>query len=59
MNDVSARSNDGGRAESPSHDEDDLTVEAYETDGGVVFYDSDNPLAWVETCSPIHLEDVA
>lgn len=34
------------------------TVESYETDTGVVFYDSENPLAWVETEEPISLADL-
>jgi hypothetical protein len=32
-------------------------VESYEVDGGVVFYDPQNPLAWVETSRPVTLED--
>lgn len=32
-------------------------VESYEVDGGVVFYDSQNPLAWVETSRAVKLED--
>lgn len=33
-------------------------VEAYATDdGGVVLYDSGNPLAWIETHTPIRLDD--
>lgn len=36
------------------------TVESYEVDGGgVVFYDADNPLAWVETTQPVTLTDLA
>ncbi|ADQ67921.1 hypothetical protein GL213_11720 [Halogeometricum borinquense] len=32
-------------------------VESYEVDGGVVFYDPQNPLAWVETTRTITLKD--
>jgi len=33
------------------------TVEAYEIDGGVVFYDAENPLAWVETTTTVQLSE--
>jgi hypothetical protein len=32
-------------------------VESYEVDGGVVFYDPQNPLAWVETSRTLQLKD--
>ena len=32
-------------------------VEAYETDVGVVLYDARNPLAWIESRSPVRLDD--
>ena len=32
-------------------------VERYETDEGVVFFDSHNPLAWLEATQTIPLED--
>ena len=35
------------------------TVESYETDGCVVFYDAENPLAWVEATRTIPLEELA
>ncbi|MFW5978056.1 MAG: DUF7331 family protein [Halohasta sp.] len=35
------------------------TVESYEVDGGVVFYDAENPLAWVETSQTVMLSDLA
>ncbi|MFW6321078.1 MAG: DUF7331 family protein [Halohasta sp.] len=35
------------------------TVESYEVDGGVVFYDAENPLAWVETTQAVTLSDLA
>ena len=35
------------------------TIESYETEDGVVFYDADNPLAWVETTRPLALEDLS
>ena len=32
-------------------------VESYEVDGGIVFYDPQNPLAWVETSRTVSLGD--
>ncbi len=33
------------------------TVERYETDEGVVFFDADNPLAWVEATRTVKLDN--
>ena len=33
------------------------TVERYETEDGVVFFDADNPLAWLEATQAIPLDD--
>ncbi|MCL9815100.1 DUF7331 family protein [Natranaeroarchaeum aerophilus] len=33
------------------------TVERYETDEGVVFFDADNPLAWVEATRTVELDN--
>lgn len=33
------------------------TVEAYETDGRTVFFDAENPLAWVETSATVRLRE--
>lgn len=35
------------------------TTEAYETDEGVVFYDAENPLAWVQAANAVDLDEVA
>ena len=35
------------------------TIESYETEDGVVFYDAENPLAWVETSQTLALDDLA
>jgi hypothetical protein len=35
------------------------TVESYETDDGVVFFDAQNPLAWVEASLTLRLSDCA
>jgi hypothetical protein len=33
-------------------------TETYETDEGVVFYDADNPLAWLQSRETVRLNDV-
>lgn len=56
---------DAGRPESTEVDPesgpvgDPGTVESYETDGGVVFFDADNPLAWMQASSAVPLKDNA
>lgn len=58
---MSTRVNDDatdGR-EPSSEPEGIATIESYETEDGVVFYDAENPLAWVETSRTLTLEDVA
>jgi hypothetical protein len=34
------------------------TIEAYETDDGVVLYDAENPLAWLQANVSASIEDV-
>lgn len=34
------------------------TVEAYETDDGVVLYDAENPLAWLQASDSALLDDL-
>lgn len=60
MIDVSTHANDDG-SDGESHDEPAgvATIESYETEDGVVFYDAENPLAWVETTRTLRLEDAA
>jgi hypothetical protein len=36
-----------------------VDIETYEVDDGVVFFDAQNPLAWVEASAAIRLKDVA
>ncbi|WP_306056901.1 DUF7331 family protein [Natronococcus wangiae] len=62
MTDVSTRVNDDemtDRSEPSSEPEGTATIEAYETEDGVVFYDAENPLAWVETSRTLPLEELA
>jgi hypothetical protein len=35
------------------------TTETYQTDDGTVFYDAENPLAWLQTDAPVTLDEVA
>lgn len=35
------------------------SIESYETEDGVVFYDADNPLAWMEANRTVQLDEVA
>jgi hypothetical protein len=35
------------------------TTESYETDEGVVFYDAENPIAWIQSDGAIDLDEVA
>lgn len=60
MNAVSVRANDESPAEEHSrHDEPAgvATIESYETDGITVFFDAENPLAWMETARTLTLEE--
>lgn len=34
-------------------------TEVYQTDEGVVFYDAEYPLAWIQAASALSLEDMA
>lgn len=46
------------RAEAALPEADDTAaVEAYETEDGVVFYDSRNPLAWLKAGEPLALDE--
>lgn len=37
----------------------ELTVEAYETDDGVVFYDAAEPTAWLQAGTAVRLDEMA
>lgn len=43
----------------PAVGETDMRTEWYETDDGVVLYDAENPLAWIQTCEAVRLPDAA
>ena len=46
------------RSEPRSDPEGTATIESYETEDGVVFYDAENPLAWVETSRAVSLSEL-
>ena len=48
---------DRAQAALPEPDETEATVESYETEDGVVFYDADNPLAWLKAGRPLTLNE--
>ena len=50
---------DGGAAGRGPETDRAASVESYTTDGGVVFYDVDNPLAWLESTRTLSLEEQA
>ncbi|WP_330632677.1 DUF7331 family protein [Halocatena halophila] len=35
-----------------------VSTESYETDEGVVFYDTDNPMAWLQASGAVSLDDM-
>ena len=41
----------------PDGQADKTPIEAYETVDGIVFYDGDNPLAWLQSTSVIELSE--
>ncbi|MWV38326.1 MULTISPECIES: hypothetical protein [Natrialba] len=61
MSDVSSLNDDDvmDRSERGTVPEGTATIECYEIDDGVVFYDAENPLAWVETSQTLTLADLA
>lgn len=48
-----------GRERDEVRPEDLASIESYETEDGVVFYDADNPLAWMEANRTVQLDEVA
>ncbi|MFH5798760.1 hypothetical protein [Haladaptatus sp. DYF46] len=47
---------DRAETELPVPDEPMSSIEAYETEDGVVFYDANNPLGWLKASSTVTLE---
>ncbi|UPV99397.1 hypothetical protein M0R88_12790 [Halorussus gelatinilyticus] len=48
---------DRAEAALPETTETEAPIEAYETEDGVVFYDADNPLAWLKAGRPLTLKE--
>lgn len=46
-------------ADKPDVSEAIAATETYETDEGVVFYDAENPLAWLQSRETITLDEMA
>jgi len=56
---VSETPRETGRERDEVEPEDLASIESYETEDGVVFYDADNPLAWMEANRTVQLDEVA
>jgi hypothetical protein len=50
---------DSAEAPLPDTDDSEATIESYDTEDGVVFYDAQNPLAWLKASEPLTLEEQA
>jgi len=48
---------DRAEAALPEGDDEEAVVESYETNDGVVFYDAQNPLAWLKAGEPLALDE--
>ncbi|WP_433624542.1 DUF7331 family protein [Halomicrococcus sp. NG-SE-24] len=48
---------DRAESELPAPAEPTDSIETYETDDGVVFYDARNPLGWLKASATVTLED--
>ncbi|WP_247728357.1 DUF4929 domain-containing protein [Halovivax limisalsi] len=59
MTPVSTRINDDTTDERESTGVTVPSIDSYETEDGVVFYDTENPLAWVETDRTLCLDEFA
>ena len=54
-----ARGSDSELSAQPADPEAVAAVGAYEDDDDTVFYDTENPLAWVQTDRTVRLEEMA
>ena len=57
--DVSGERAEANGDDEPPAQEVAATVEAYDVDGATVFYDAENPLAWMEASVAVRLRDHA
>lgn len=51
------QSDDSEPSREPDVSEAVAATEAYETEEGVVFYDAENPLAWIQTDAALELDE--
>jgi hypothetical protein len=59
MTDHAGGTHDRSVDRTPDEPEALASIEAYETEEGVVFYDAENPLAWLESTHAVSLSDSA
>lgn len=59
MTEASVRTTDDRPTEHSPDDPALSTIEAYETDGRTVFYDAENPFAWMDATRTLTLEELA
>jgi hypothetical protein len=48
---------EGGTGPATVEDEAVARVEAYDDEGGVVLYDAENPLAWIQSENTVRVQD--
>lgn len=56
-----AQSDDDDRTALPTEQADAAiaSTEAYETDEGIVLYDAENPLGWIQSTAAVRIDDAA
>lgn len=61
MVDSRAQSDDEDRTDAPTEQADAAiaSTEAYETDDGVVLFDAENPLGWIQSTAAVRIDDAA
>ena len=59
VEDAHTRGEGANEEREPSVSDAVRTTEAYECDEGVVLYDAENPLAWVESRTAVRLDEAA
>lgn len=57
--DTTSKSDSAGDRPEPMVTDAIESTESYETEEGVVFYDAENPLAWIQVDGVVDLTDVA
>lgn len=57
--DATAEQDSGGARPEPVVTDAVETTESYQTEEGVVFYDAENPLAWMQAAEVVDLDEAA